>query len=349
MIKSVELHNFESHRHSLLELVPGVNIIVGLSDHGKSSILRGVRWVNDNRPSGNDFVSWPEVNDGGETKVIITTDTDTVIRSKGKEELYKVNKLELRAFGLSVPTEVHQVLNMNEMNIKKQFEPHFLLSETSGAVASHFNKVARLDVIDTATSNINSWIAAIKQTIAGKNKQLEESNAKLKTFDYLSDFERDVTALEEDDKTKTRLQKECDDLTTLLNNIDTINAKIDEKALILKSEPLIDSILADYAERKVVDTKIDKLSLLLNDIDDVQNKLDSYKQLVASEKYIDELLKLYKEKKTIEADKNRLNQLIFNIKSTDIRLITSQKNYDTLHTQYEKEFPDFCPLCNKPK
>ena len=45
MIKSIELTNFESHKHSEFVFSPYINIITGQSNHGKSSIIRGLYWI----------------------------------------------------------------------------------------------------------------------------------------------------------------------------------------------------------------------------------------------------------------------------------------------------------------
>ena len=49
MIKSVEFQNFQSHKKTILEFVPGVNIIVGLSDAGKSAVMRAIKWCLKNQ------------------------------------------------------------------------------------------------------------------------------------------------------------------------------------------------------------------------------------------------------------------------------------------------------------
>jgi DNA repair protein SbcC/Rad50 len=349
MIKSLELFNFQSHRHTLLEFVPGVNIIIGATDAGKSAIMRAFRWVKDNRPSGANFCSWEGVNDGGPTKVVLTTtDPVTVTRSKGKLELYKVDDLEFKAFKTEVPDEVQQALNMNEMNVKTQFESHFLLNSSPGEVAHHFNKVARLDEIDLATSNINSWIKVIKQTIVNKNALITENQVKLKTFDYIADFETEVIALETADQLRIKLTQENDNLTTLLNNIDTVTNKIAQEAQALQAETLVNTMLADYEKRRTVEADNDKLCSLLNEIDDVQRQLDVDSQLVASENTINTMLDLYKRRVAIEGDSTRLRRLLQNINNTDILLNREQALYDRLHAEFEVAFPDNCPLCNTP-
>ena len=349
MIKELILTNFESHRHTKLEFLQGVNIICGATDAGKTAIMRAFRWCINNRPSGNDFVSWEGVNDGTETSIIITTDTDVVTRSKGKIELYKVNKLELKAFNKDVPAEVSQALNISDINLKTQFESHFLLSKTSGEVAQFFNKIARLDVIDTANNNVNRWINEIKQDIASKNRLVEENQVKLKTFDYLLDFEVEVELLEDDKVDLQKMQSQYDQLNKLLTDIDKVNTAIEQEQLILKSEGLIDSILDDYKQRRTLQAQYDNLTVLLNEIDDTQRQLDEYQQLLSCETLIDELLKLYKERTAAETEHSKLSRLLHNISGTEYQLKQSETRYNTLHKQFEDEFPDVCPLCGKPK
>ena len=349
MIQSLELFNFESHRHSLFEFVPGVNIVVGATDAGKTAIMRAFRWCINNRPSGNDFVSWEGVNDGSDTSVIISTDTDVVTRSKGKIELYKVNKLELKAFNKDVPSEVSRALNLSEVNIKSQFASHFLLSETAGEVAQFFNKIARLDIIDISTNNVNKWIKDIQQNIAVKNRLVEENQAKLKTFDYLTEFEQEVETLEDAEVDLREMQSQYDQLSKLLADIDEVNAAIEQEQLTLQSETLINSILDDYRQRRTLQAQYDSLTTLLNEIDDVQRQLDEYQQLLSCETLINDLLKLYKERTVAETEHTKLSRLLRNISSTEVQLEQAGRRYNTLHKQFEDEFPDVCPLCGKPK
>ena len=61
MLKSLKIRNFESHRNTQLNFHPGVNVIVGESDQGKTAILRALEWVLFNRPLGEDIKSnWLE-------------------------------------------------------------------------------------------------------------------------------------------------------------------------------------------------------------------------------------------------------------------------------------------------
>lgn len=44
-IKKLVVDNFQSHEHTEVEFGPGLNVIVGPSDHGKSALVRALRWL----------------------------------------------------------------------------------------------------------------------------------------------------------------------------------------------------------------------------------------------------------------------------------------------------------------
>ncbi|WP_035425703.1 AAA family ATPase, partial [Halalkalibacterium ligniniphilum] len=55
-INTVRLENFQSHLDTSIDFSTGLNVIVGQSDSGKTSILRAIRWVLYNQPRGTDFM-----------------------------------------------------------------------------------------------------------------------------------------------------------------------------------------------------------------------------------------------------------------------------------------------------
>jgi DNA repair exonuclease SbcCD ATPase subunit len=58
MIKRIEIKNFQAHKNTEIDFDPGVNVISGASDAGKSSIFRALLWVITNRPSGDSIKNW---------------------------------------------------------------------------------------------------------------------------------------------------------------------------------------------------------------------------------------------------------------------------------------------------
>jgi len=55
VVEKITIKNFQSHEETELQFSSGVNVIVGSSDSGKSAILRALKWVVQNKPSGTAF------------------------------------------------------------------------------------------------------------------------------------------------------------------------------------------------------------------------------------------------------------------------------------------------------
>jgi len=361
MIQSVRLHNFESHQDSLFEFVPGVNIIVGATDSGKTAVIRSLKKAITNRPLGNDFVSWPEVNDGEDSSIEIKTDTDTIVRSTGKQEEYKLNDMVFHAFGTSVPEEVVKALNMNEINLKTQFESHFLLSLSAGEVASHYNKVARLDKIDRGTSNVNSWISQINSTIGvpakkdkpatGLIKQIEDTTQAIAAFDYLPEFQKGVEELEETCTELLCLQENVSELQELNDKIERVDAEIEQEKAILTIEPLVMELLSMYEDREALRQQGIKLTGLKNNISDVEEALKEQSAILTTEPLVNELLELYNNREALSKDQVRLSNMINKINFNQKELMIADENLKRLEREFEEAFPagSICPVCGKPK
>jgi exonuclease SbcC len=284
MIKSLVLKNFQSHKDSTLEFDPGVNVVIGKSDTGKSVILRALRWLIWNRPLGNDFRStW-----GGKTWVEAHLDfppehSDKVSRIKDKEEVYFGNKIEHKAFRSDVPEEVRKILNIGDINVQHQFAGPFLLAqETSpGDVAKHFNKVAKLDKIDDGVKNINSWIRQIEQNIKAHEMNIESSEAKLKDYDHLEKFEAEVEALEQLEKQYHAKMSNIVILEDLVEDIKEVDRDIACEKVYLEMEAEVTAILdLIYKRDALEDGPITDISGILQELSAVNDSIKDEKQIL---------------------------------------------------------------------
>lgn len=139
MITRIELNNFQAHKHTVIDLDKGVNVITGETDNGKSSIVRAIRWVVENYPQGIDKINsnWNE--DLKEPlSVKLYTENGYVERIRTKDRNgYNICKngekeIKLDAIGKgNVPKEVTEFLNVSDVNFQYQLDPPYLLSMTA--------------------------------------------------------------------------------------------------------------------------------------------------------------------------------------------------------------------------
>ena len=350
MIKSLSIQNFQSHENSTIEFSTGVNIIVGNSDSGKTAIIRALRWIIWNRPSGDAIRS----NWGNGTSVKLVTEEGNIFRSKDKHDTYifttnEKKSIEFKAFGTSVPEEINRFLNINEINVQSQLDAPFLLSETPGAVASHFNKVAKLDKIDTATQNINSWIRELTSDIKYEEGQEKSLQEEVKKFEYLEKFEIDIEVLEEQEKQFRQLCNSKDKLETILNSYQINGETILEYQETIELEKPVNSILNLYNERAELDLKEVKLDKLVSQLKELQTEIYEQNELILLEKPVNSILNLYNEKKEAELQHEKLFKAITQLNNIKMRLENTNEKYNTLKDEFEEAMPagSVCPLCNQ--
>ena len=206
MIKKLTLKNFEVHRKSVLEFVPGVNVIAGPSDHGKSSIVRALGLVLLNRPQGLSYVR--NTGEDTKTRTFVAAEFDDCeisrVRSKS-DNYYTVNGQQLKAMGAAVPDEVVRAARMNELNIQFQFSrkmQHYLLSLSSGEVARYLNVLLELDIIDETIKKVTSIASTADLEYKASLKKADELDDEIKKLEWLPDA---LHLLDEADKLESEI------------------------------------------------------------------------------------------------------------------------------------------------
>ena len=338
MLKQIELFNYESHLHSVIDLSDGINIFSGASGQGKSSIRRAIMWCMTNKPNGNAMVSWSAFDAKGNQKdscrVILTFDDLVIERQKGPllNGYILNNDKTLEAVGTSLPDEVAALLNVSDINYENQLDAPFLLSESSGEVARYLNRIVNLDEADRFQSEVESKRQKCNKDITtteGSIKRLSESVESLAWLDraeqLISQIESKDTIIEGKEGTISSIKQSITDYEELSRKMDSYRG-IPEKAvaLIKKIESfdiedkikeklsLYDSIqhyktyqkeagLGDVIEE--AERKVRKISKLTDIIADAQKDLDNLKtSLVQYKKLKEDWLANEKELDVAEAE-----------------------------------------------
>lgn len=345
MIKQLSISNFQSHKNSTLDFVDGTNIIIGNSDSGKSTIIRALKWAIWNRPQGDSIRSWW----GGKTSVELFTDDVHLVRSKDKEEEYILGDTHFKAFKTEVPKEIQDSLNMSETNLQQQLDEPYLLSSSSGEVAQHFNKIAKLDKIDKGLQNVNRAIREFENGIRYKKDDADKLTEEIKQFDHLDKFEADVEILETMDANYLNLIKSEAKLENLIVNIKDKEAEIREASTILKSEKDVNNLLNLYEEKKKRIKERENLRILIDDISIVQNSIDVASADIKAEKTVNEILNLYKEKNLLVETFRGLYKTLSSAVSISGSIKKKVAEIASLEAEFEKALPQgsVCPICNQ--
>jgi exonuclease SbcC len=347
LIKSIELTNFEGHKHSLLEFDKGLNAIIGSGDNGKSSIIRAFRWVWENKPDGDNFVShWNRTKKGnikGETSVVITTTNGWVKRCKtNSDNYYSINGEEFRAFGRSVPEEVSAFLNLSNINIQTQFDNHFLLSESSSEVARQLNQIVSLEKIDDSLKTGNAYIRTIKSNIKHIENDILDLTATLTSLSDIDLLDKKLTNLEE-------LNTKADDYKNTIGKLESVVVGVESVRSSLNKFPNI-NIVSDTLEEIIrldnkataTQSEVVSLSKLIDSLTEVRkNNITLKKTISSAEKSIASLPNT----ESLAKDIKQLDNLVSFIESTEYKIETVIKQISSLESDYKELFGDTCPLC----
>lgn len=211
-IKHLHIQGFQSHTDTTLELHPGMNILIGPSDSGKTAVQRAIRWVSHNEPRGDGYVN-AKVKKATATMTMSTG--DVITRFRGSDHGYDVNDQRLEGFGTKVPDEVILATGMHKaafgddsvwLNYAAQLDAPFMLSETSGQSARMLGKIAGTEDLDLAGKLTNSDLIKVRSQRSGYHEQ------KIKTAAHLLEYQT-LDAADDLLKQMVALQAHCD-LTT---------------------------------------------------------------------------------------------------------------------------------------
>lgn len=368
-IKKLDLINFQSHKFSSLEFDEGLNVIVGPSDNGKTSILRAIRWVFYNEPQGfgmlrnnEDFVS---------VRIYFNNDYSVERKRSKKDNLYiiyneKTGEVkEFNSLRTGLPPEVLNLMNIRKINLDKnsdinfniqfQHDGPFMFAYSSTQKAALIGKMYNLDVVDKAIDETNKDIKSQKSDIKRLNEEIKNLDEMIKVYDGIGreeelllnrqnltkKIEANLEKLEEIYRLKEKLSDNIEKNKYLKD-------KIKDFDKILSSQELIDKAIKDYELFEKYKNYKTKYTKILDEIKTAKTIYDKSKKIsdnvnldetiLKSLNLYNKLLDLQKKLKELASsiDKGRLY-----IKDNNDKLNNNLKEYTNLLIELKK-----CPYCN---
>lgn len=343
MISTLTLQDFQSHKNTTLDFHPGVNVIIGSTDSGKTAIIRALREIIWNRPGGLDYIShWAK-------SMAVQIEIDNTIIRKEKSHTrnaYVINGKEYVAFGRDVPDDLRQLLRMDEINLQAQMDGPFLLSQSPGEIALHFNRIAKIDNIHTTINNIKQKSKKLEQTQQFKLQEISTLTEKITKLSFLEKMEVDVEVLEELESRKIQIQTRYDKLTTLLKIHTKIDTELKQLLPILELEKKVDIILAASIKKKELEERKRELLRALKCLDDIIYQIDIKTAVERLEMPVDSILELYSNRTKIQTQKNAFETLIDKLKRNQTQIVQKTGVLQEIEKEFRDNFPTMCPLCN---
>jgi len=344
-LSELTVEAFGLHIKKVVKFTKGLNIIVGESEEGKSTLIRALYLLIENSPRGGEklYQSWLT-----DKKLSIQLKDDagnTVKRTKNK--YYLNNGKPLKAFGTSVPDPVKELFNFKEINWQKQNDVHYLLFSTGGSAGKLLNSATGMGDQEIIIDSIKQKLSHSKSEIKRHKKNNE---VHLKTIERLKNIvryklkaegiiylEKEVSELEiktsrlenilvqleliEEIKMKYKRISRFDD------NIKTIVRDLEETNDFDESIEKLESILIKIKKIKIIDPNI--IISLLNSLHAIHSKNLELSSLKLKSKLLKKCLDQIKEAQTVQ-------------KTTEKSILIQEAEINEAFIQL-----GYCPLCNR--
>lgn len=268
MITSIRLQNIQSHKDTTIEFTKGLNVIVGLSDAGKTAIMRAILWVLTGRPLGDRLLrrgakqfSVDICLDDGHivTKRKTTSANQYIVQAPGRKEEV------LNAIGKSVPEEITRLFNIDaRTQIHRQKSRPFLLDETSRDVSKFINEIARLSDIDDSLQWLNSDIRKHAQEETRSKAEYARLDAEYKSLAWVDTLLGFVEVLSVQEQRLARRQKKATDLRGAIARLVDATDEIEREQRIAALAGPLSQVRNRLQELKQSERKNDRLATGIN-------------------------------------------------------------------------------------
>ena len=346
MIKKITISNFQSHKFSELLLHEGCNIIQGQSDSGKTAVLRALKWLATNRPSGDAFRSrW-----GGDTGMRVELKEGTVItRQRDKRNnTYGIDDTQLfKALGTDVPESVVTMLNLSDLSWQSQMDAPFLLSSSPGEVARALNEVADLEKIDTTLFNGNRMIRENKASLLSKGQEAVQLQRELIQYANVDKQLKRIGQMKELERRVSLMEQMAEKGVTLLASHKVLTEQHDGLPDVKGMDIKLTALLT--ADRKIeqLEEQADRGSYLAAECARLILATSKFKRTDRAADMLDGLLDM--SGKLAEQDSHLAwaEEQVVVLTKKEAWLKKCENDLKGLEKTWHDSFPEICPLCNK--
>lgn len=356
---TVDIKDFQSLKKAYIELTPGITVITGATNNGKSAIIRaidsalfnlgddamvrgGQRYYGIKISNGSHTMLMARDNVGKNEKTAYQFDDGTVQKKVGRGQLEEVSRMfNIREVKMNNGTKM-------KINFWYQNDKPFLMDKTAGQLyeflsLSSCDNYARVlkslgsDVrsinsdINTLTTEINTYKSLIndKKDFLSKNDGFDSVYQEALDVDAMGDLHSNTSSV-------------LDDIDTYSHSVQRLNglkSKLDDKLSTID----MGSIRSLYSDIDSINSKVEAMCVLLSYIDDISIRIsrlsDMYRELHQtiedSNSSITEFSLLLGDAEKISSDFDRISVVMVDVD-------TNSKYLDSLNIRHKDILSSMC-------
>jgi|GEM_PF-4499720 len=360
----VKIKDFQAIKNAELEFNPGITVIVGNSNNGKSSIIRAIEAAINNK-GGNGFINY----DADKCEVTISYNKNKIKWIKHKKQgksSYEINGERLSKIGQKQLDEVGELLNMQQVEINndrfrlnfwKQLDYPFLVGKTSYQLFDFISKSNEQELMsglqeETAENlkNTVSDITNISRDVDKKTAEITSIKDKLKELNKYNKV--DVDSFLQDALLLDKIGSNIITLKDLISELKDIKKDVYKKNDMIntlnKHFDTLDKGFAIYNSLNSAISEFNQNKELIDsfDINSINNDIENYKNKLSA---ID---KIFEEYKNIEDQYNTIKNINLEISDNAYSLEEYEEKLDAVMDEMTKAATelgtfDVCPLCGQ--
>lgn len=349
MITHIELDNFQSHERTELALAPGVNVLVGPSDSGKSAIVRGINWWRSNRPGGDEFIRHGE---RSASVAVELGDGSRIVRRKTRsssDNSYEASPsggppVRFEALGQGVPSEVAEAIGMSDINFQLQADPVFLLSGTGGEISRELNAAASLDGMDAALSNIAAMLRDARSDEATSKERLAAATAAKLRYEGMPELDEAFADAAQRASAHEAIVQDIRALGAALAHSSEIGCASRSASAVL--EVPVEGLHERCKAASEAERELRSLRSLIEELRHVESEAKC--AAAASRISIGRSAEIYEELSEVERRRSALASLAAQAAEAADALSGQSEALRTLEMELKEAMPETCPLCKRP-
>ena len=295
IIKRIELINVQKHKHLILNLRKGINILFAKTGAGKTCVIRALVWILTNNFSSDairkdgtkktevklTIAEVPHINGDIEVSRVRTNSINRYeIKYPDKEELVTHDSV-----GKNIPEEVADLFGLPIMNVDKddlylniqsQLDRHFLVIDKATFRSKVLNKLTNNDLLDKVIKSFNSDLLGLNKEEKLLSTEVKEKTIEKETLE--SQKAKDELIYNEIQSEFNNLkmeQEELNDLEECYNRLISVknnlkNLEIDAEDLQLPDVSIIPNLKVEIDKLIIIEQlyhKQEQNKALLNRLD----------------------------------------------------------------------------------
>lgn len=339
MIEKIVLKDFQIHRSLEVLLDPHLTTFVAPSDKGKSSLLRALKWLLLNQPSGEEFIA--RFGKAAYARVHVIIDKKFIGRMRGSgDNLYRLGKEVFRSFGQGgVPEPIQRIVNVSEVNFQSQHSAPFWFTESPGQVSQQLNSIINLGAIDATLAHAAKTVRRSRAAVDVSQDRLRAAKDRKAKLAWAIDLDTAVGTVEGISDSLLTAQEQRRMALESIESIETaVKAKIRlEEGLALGSV----AIQAGYELIKATEYR-DQLGSMLTKLDQLsQVSKVNIPDLGEIERLHNRVLKIKRRKQSLE-------NLLLSLAQVEHQQCLAEGFLIDAIKDLKKATKGVCPVCQRP-